>query len=51
MGDNTFFGGSNKVPGAVSVAVPITRATVEVDGQKIVEDGKLVGASVAATAK
>jgi aminopeptidase len=51
LGDNQLFGGSNRVPGAVSVALPITRATVEVDGQKIVEDGKLVGASVASTAR
>jgi len=51
LGDNQLFGGSNKVPGAVGVGIPITRATVEVDGDKIVEDGKLVGTAVASTVR
>jgi aminopeptidase len=47
LGDNQLLGGGNKVPGAVSISIPVTRATVEVDGVKIVEDGKLVGETVA----
>ena len=48
LGDNTLFGGSNKVDGAVAIGLPLTNATVEVDGRVIVKDGKLAGGKVAA---
>lgn len=47
LGDNTLFGGTNKVPGTVSIGIPITKATLEVDGVILVEDGKLKGSETA----
>jgi aminopeptidase len=49
LGDNTMLGGSLKVPGAVVIGIPITDATLEVDGEALVRDGKLVGAQTAST--
>ena len=48
LGDNTLMGGSNKVDGAVAVGLPVTNATVEVDGRVVVRDGKLAAGEVAA---
>jgi leucyl aminopeptidase (aminopeptidase T) len=42
LGDNTLMGGSNKVEGAVGMGLPIPNATLELDGQVLVRDGKLV---------
>lgn len=47
LGDNQLLAGKNKVPGGVTIDLPVTRATVEVDGLKVVEDGKLVGPALA----
>ena len=47
LGDNTLMGGSNKVDGAVGIGIPVTSATVEVDGRVVVRDGKLAGGEVA----
>jgi aminopeptidase len=47
LGDNQLLGGSNKIPGAVTFDLPVTRATVEIDGQAVVVDGKLTMAVVA----
>jgi aminopeptidase len=47
LGDNTLLGGSIKVPGAVNIGIPVTQATLEVDGEALVRDGKLVGAQTA----
>ncbi|HET6576696.1 MAG TPA: aminopeptidase [Gemmatimonadales bacterium] len=47
LGDNQLLGGANAVPGGVSVDLPVTHATVEIDGEKVIEDGKLVGNRVA----
>jgi aminopeptidase len=41
LGDNQFLGGANTVPGGITVDIPVTRAAVELDGETIVEDGKL----------
>ena len=41
LGDNTLMGGTNKVAGAVGIGLPIPNATLEVDGQVLVRDGKL----------
>jgi aminopeptidase len=50
LGDNTLMGGSNKVDGAVAIGLPVTNATVEVDGKVVVRDGKLtVGEATAAS--
>jgi aminopeptidase len=51
LGDNQLLGGSTKVPGAVTYDLPVTRATVVVDGQTIVQDGKLVTVEVASSAR
>ncbi len=47
LGDNTLVGGTNKVPGAVSIGIPVTHATLEVDGEILVQDGKLKRAETA----
>ncbi|MEO6056390.1 MAG: aminopeptidase [Gemmatimonadales bacterium] len=49
LGDNTLMGGTNKVKAAAGVGLPIPRATVEVDGEVVVRDGKLVSSEVAAS--
>ena len=49
LGDNTLMGGTNKVKAAAGVGLPIPNATVEVDGQVVVRDGKLVSSEVAAS--
>lgn len=41
IGDNTFYGGKNKVSGNFSYAMAITNATVTIDGQVVVEKGKI----------
>jgi hypothetical protein len=46
-GDNQLLSSQKKVPGGVTVDLLITHATVEIDGQKIVEDGKLVASPMA----
>ncbi len=51
LGDNQLLGGSTKVPGAVTIDLPVTRATVVIDGQPVVQDGKLVTAEVASSAR
>ncbi len=51
LGDNTLMGGTNKVKAAAGLGLPIPNATVEVDGQVVVRDGKLVASEVAATRK
>ena len=51
LGDNQFLGGGNKVPGAVTIDLPITRATVVIDGQTVVQDGKLATTEVASSAR
>ena len=43
LGDNQFLGGTNVVPGGVSVGIPITGATVTLDGETVIEEGRLVG--------
>src|SRR5262249_3975522 len=43
LGDNQFWGGSNTVPGGVTIDVPVTGATVELDGEKVVDAGRLLG--------
>jgi leucyl aminopeptidase (aminopeptidase T) len=48
LGDNTLMGGTNKVAGAVGIGLPIPHATLEVDGQVLVRDGKLAAEVVAA---
>jgi leucyl aminopeptidase (aminopeptidase T) len=47
LGDNTLLGGSIRVPGAVNIGIPVTQATLEVDGEALVRDGKLVGIQTA----
>jgi aminopeptidase len=42
LGDNQFYGGANTVPGGVNIGIPVTRATVELDGRTVVENGRLV---------
>ena len=49
LGDNTLMGGTNKVKAAAGVGLPIPGATVEVDGQVVVRDGKLVSSEAAAS--
>lgn len=49
LGDNQFLGGANVVPGGIAIDIPVTRATVELDGAKIVQDGKLVDTSAEAS--
>lgn len=49
LGDNTLMGGSNKVEAAAGIGLPIPNATLEVDGQVIVRDGKLTASEVAAS--
>jgi aminopeptidase len=49
LGDNTLMGGTNKVPGAVGIGLPVVNATVEVDGQVLVRDGKLAAGEVASS--
>jgi leucyl aminopeptidase (aminopeptidase T) len=51
LGDNQLLGGSNKVSGGVSFSVPVTHATVEVDGEKVIEDGKLTRAMAASASR
>jgi aminopeptidase len=41
LGDNRLLGGTNKVEGGMAFGLPIVGATVEVDGQVIVRDGKV----------
>jgi leucyl aminopeptidase (aminopeptidase T) len=41
LGDNQFLGGANTVPGGIAIDIRMTHATVELDGEKIIEDGKL----------
>jgi len=50
LGDNQFYGGANMVPGGVTVDVPVTGATVELDGEKVAEHGALTGAATASAA-
>ena len=38
---------SRTVPGGVAIDIPVTRATVELDGEKIVDQGKLAESSTA----
>jgi hypothetical protein len=33
----------------VTVDLPVTRATLEIDGQQVVQDGKLVAAALASS--
>ncbi len=47
LGDNQFLGGATTVPGGVTVDLPVTQATVEIDGRKVIENGKLVGQTLA----
>lgn len=42
IGDNSIFGGKNKVEGGYSNYLPVTKATVMIDGKTIVKDGKLM---------
>jgi aminopeptidase len=49
LGDNRLMGGTNKVKAAAGLGLPIPNATVEVDGQVVVRDGKLVASEVAAS--
>ena len=49
LGDNTLIGGTNKVPGSVTIGLPVTHATLEVDGEILVQDGKLKGTETAST--
>ena len=49
LGDNTLMGGSNKVAGAAGIGLPIPNATLEVDGQVLVRDGKLSESGAAAS--
>ena len=49
LGDNTLMGGSNKVPGGSGFGLPIVGATVTVDDETVVKDGKLAGAELAVT--
>lgn len=44
LGDNQLLGGGNKVPGGVTIDLPVTRATVEIDGEQVIHDGKLISA-------
>jgi aminopeptidase len=47
LGDNQFLGCANTVPGGVAIDIPVTRATVELDGEKIVEEGRLAESATA----
>lgn len=47
IGDNTLLGGSNAVEGGMAFGLPVVGATVEVDGEVLVRDGKLAGDRVA----
>ena len=49
LGDNQLLGGGTKVPGGVTFDLPITRATIVIDGQTVVQDGKLAAGEVAST--
>ena len=49
LGDNTLMGGSNKVPGGSGFGLPIVGATVTVDDETVVKDGKLAGPEIAVT--
>ena len=51
LGDNQFYGGANTVPGAMFIDIPVTQATMELDGVRIVEHGSLVGAATASGAR
>jgi leucyl aminopeptidase (aminopeptidase T) len=42
FGDNQFLGGANQTVGNFGFAFPITKATVWIDGKKVVDAGKLV---------
>jgi aminopeptidase len=42
LGDNSFYGGANTVPGAMVIDIPVTGATMELDGERIVDNGALV---------
>jgi aminopeptidase len=48
IGGNQFLGGANKVAGDAALVVPITHATVAIDGAVVVQDGKLVPLAEAA---
>jgi aminopeptidase len=47
LGDNQLLNGATKVPGGVTLDLPVTRASVEIDGQAVVQDGKLVTGATA----
>ena len=47
LGDNRLLGGTNEVEGGMSFGLPIVDATVEVDGQILVRDGKVTAGEVA----
>jgi leucyl aminopeptidase (aminopeptidase T) len=47
VGDNRLQGGTNEVEGGMSFGLPVVGATVEVDGQVLVRDGKLALGDVA----
>jgi leucyl aminopeptidase (aminopeptidase T) len=49
LGDNRLLGGTNEVEGGMGFGLPIVGATVEVDGQIIVRDGKVTVGEVAAS--
>jgi len=42
IGDNQILGGSNKAEGTFGFSFPIVGATVEIDGQVVIKDGRLV---------
>ena len=49
LGDNRLLGGTNEVEGGMGFGLPIVGATVEVDGEVLVRDGKVaVGEATAA---
>jgi leucyl aminopeptidase (aminopeptidase T) len=49
VGGNKLLGGANHVPGDGGFSVPVTGATVEIDGTPVVREGKLVGAAQTAS--
>jgi leucyl aminopeptidase (aminopeptidase T) len=51
LGDNQLLNGANKVPGGVTIDLPVTHATVEIDGQVVVQDGNLVTGVAATTTR
>jgi len=47
IGGNSMLGGANKVEGEAGFGIPVTNATVEIDGKVVVRNGELTTAVMA----